>query len=539
MNYLKKFLFIILLVLFSSCLDNLGISFKMETQVRSNGSIAGTVSRSDVNIPDIPITVYSAEYGTYNLTTDENGSFYLDDLWPGEYTITATWDEASWLKDSYTVDIDYGDTIENIDFVSKVNWVHIYSPYQSSTDMIFTDIIQNDDKSFTLCGYINANSYSTSDTNTDNDLLFVKLSEFGSFEYSSVLGGSEDDIPLECHLLSDDSLLVIGNSSSADGSSFSTNGLFDGFLLSISPGEDDFTVNDLEMVGSANEDRIIGMGINASNDELYLAGYTQYDGLSKSAWISEYEYSGSSFSEVTIGSEADIPGIVLTSYGLYSWFSDIIPVYTSGLQSGFAMAGGVVSDDGEATTMYNISTASTLASDITSSYSQGDTFSTDDQAVQLLQLSDERMVAGIQVTPNSYTDGITNYVNLICYTDDVVEDDRQVISIQDDANLELVKMILTSNNNIALCINKTVDGAAAVLFKVYTSDFQTLVSKEFSLDDYNGTVPTSLIETNDGGFLISGYINASFKQGFLIRLDQSYDVIDNNIDTENAVEVEY
>jgi hypothetical protein len=150
----------------------------------------------------------------------------------------------------------------------------------SNFDIGIMITVDNEDCAY-ICGSTKSNDFPLKNSiqnhnNGKNDVFVVKLSPSGGIIYSTLIGGSEDDLPRDLALDKNGSIYVTGRTKSKDFPMKNPydethNGTWDAFVFKISPDGDE--LNFSSFIGGTKDEWGYGIAVD-NNDCIYLSGNT-------------------------------------------------------------------------------------------------------------------------------------------------------------------------------------------------------------------------------------------------------------------------
>jgi len=373
--------------------------------------------------------------------------------------------------------------------------------YGGSSSDIANSINQTNDGGYIVAGYSYSTDGDVSGNHGNDDYWIVKLNAIGDTLWTKTFGGSNDDIANSIIQTNDNGYIVAGYSSSIDGDVNGNHGGNDYWILKLDEIGDTLWTKSL---GGSSDD--FAKSINQTSDGGYIiAGYSySIDGDvsenhgNRDYWIIKLNEIGDTIWTKTFGgTNHDIANsIIQTNDSSY-----IIAGYTSSIN-------GDVSENHGVNDYWIIKLNATGDTIWTKSF--GGT--ADDKAISIDKTSNSGYIIG------GYSSSIDGDIN-----GNHGDFDYWIVKLNDTGDTLWTKSLGGSNYDLAISIKQTNDGG--YIISGYSNSNDGDVNENMGESDYwilklnaigdtlwtktiggsNYDAANSIIQTNDGGYIIAGY----------------------------------
>jgi len=255
-------------------------------------------------------------------TNDDNGKGVAVDSDGNVYT-TGTTCSSGWVSGGW-------DTIYNgrdsflVKFTSE--GIHIWSTYIGGYDIDDAYAVATDVSGNTyIVGYTSSKDWISGGGDTTYgggnwDGFVVKVTPSGGHEWSSYLGGAQDDVA-RAIAVNNNMVYVVGSTDSMDwiegGSDVSYNGCEDTFLATLSTSG---IIGWSTYMGGTARDEGFGVAVDKSTDTAYVVGYTYSSGWVSGGWNTTFgSYGTSGFVVKIVQSWPSIPGSTAIGLDTITW----------------------------------------------------------------------------------------------------------------------------------------------------------------------------------------------------------------------------
>lgn len=171
-------------------------------------TVQGSVALCGGGVDKVTLTLHNDEHGTVTVETDDLGEYRFTDVWPGTYTVTPHLEGYTFTPATRTVTIS-GTGVVDQDFATMTSWSVRY--HEGVQSKVF-DIHQTSDCGYILCGTIDRSGALGLEEAENMDMWVARIDKFGQMEWEWIDGGVYGDAAYSVTPVADGSYVVAGRS---------------------------------------------------------------------------------------------------------------------------------------------------------------------------------------------------------------------------------------------------------------------------------------------------------------------------------------